>query len=133
MWTRGSIHNQFDEEIRRMFQLRVFNRFLMNPAFTDCSLFPGYRKHAFLPSVAYIILDGPFRDNLIKIGYDPRTDPSVYLYVECSSRKQNHSPSDEYSSFQISTYLFPKHEGRTCSSRDNEQSHWTGSTLRSKG
>ncbi|KAG7530776.1 hypothetical protein FFLO_04818 [Filobasidium floriforme] len=58
VWSRLAIHNQFDAEIRRLFQ----------------------SKHAYLPAVAYVIVDGPFRDNLVRLGFDPRTDRSTYKY-----------------------------------------------------
>lgn len=38
-----------------------------------------------LPLVCYVFQDGPWRDTLVRFGYDPRTDPNARLCVSSHS------------------------------------------------
>lgn len=58
-WTRVALLNQFDAATAR----EIVN------------------SKALLPLVCYVFQDGPWRDTLIRFGWDPRKDVSGRLYV----------------------------------------------------
>ncbi|EJD01218.1 uncharacterized protein FOMMEDRAFT_158350 [Fomitiporia mediterranea MF3/22] len=67
-WTKTALFNQFNAGDSRE---------LMNS------------KHL-LPSVCYVFSDGPWRDTLLKFGYDPRAEPSARFYQRLYFRNLNH-------------------------------------------
>ncbi|KAF6762779.1 RNA polymerase III transcription factor IIIC subunit-domain-containing protein [Ephemerocybe angulata] len=68
IWTRMSLFNQFSAlESREILNSKVM-----------------------LPLVCYVFQDGPWRDTLVKFGYDPRTDPDARFYQRLYFRNANH-------------------------------------------
>jgi len=68
IWTRMSLLNQF---------LGAEAREIMN-------------SKLLLPLVCYVFQDGPWRDTLVKFGYDPRANPAAYAYQRLYFRNANH-------------------------------------------
>ncbi|KAG8787839.1 tau 95 subunit of transcription factor TFIIIC [Serendipita sp. 397] len=69
VWTRQGILNQLeDDEVRTMHSNR--------PIWSICS---------------YVFHDGPWRDSVLRLGYDPRQDPEAYKYQIVSIRNQRNS------------------------------------------
>ncbi|KAF8639841.1 hypothetical protein AX17_001096 [Amanita inopinata Kibby_2008] len=68
IWTRMSLLNQFSG---------VETREIMN-------------SKLLLPLVCYVFQDGPWRDTLVRFGYDPRTDPLARFYQRLYFRNANH-------------------------------------------
>ncbi|KAK7061544.1 RNA polymerase III transcription factor IIIC subunit-domain-containing protein [Favolaschia claudopus] len=68
VWTRGALFNQFTA---------VESRDILN-------------SKPLLPSVCYVFHDGPWRDTLVRFGYDPRKEPSGRFYQRLYFRNANH-------------------------------------------
>lgn len=68
IWTRMSLFNQFAPLETR----EILNSKLL------------------LPLVCYVFQDGPWRDTLVRFGYDPRSDPSARFYQRLYFRNANH-------------------------------------------
>ncbi|KAM6504022.1 RNA polymerase III transcription factor (TF)IIIC subunit domain containing protein [Amanita muscaria] len=68
IWTRMSLLNQFSV---------VETREIMN-------------SKLLLPLVCYVFQDGPWRDTLVRFGYDPRKTPGARLYQRLYFRNANH-------------------------------------------
>ncbi|KZP24581.1 hypothetical protein FIBSPDRAFT_1042044 [Athelia psychrophila] len=68
VWTRASIFNQFTPlEARDIHNSKVL-----------------------LPLVCYVFQDGPWRDTLIRFGYDPRRDPGARVFQRLYFRNMSH-------------------------------------------
>jgi len=68
IWTRMSLLNQFSA---------IESREIMN-------------SKLLLPLVCYVFQDGPWRDTLVKFGYDPRKSPEARFYQRLYFRNANH-------------------------------------------
>ncbi|KAK2459705.1 hypothetical protein APHAL10511_008350 [Amanita phalloides] len=68
IWTRTSLLNQFQSMEAR----EIVNSKLL------------------LPLVCYVFQDGPWRDTLIKMGYDPRANSAAHTYQRLYFRNANH-------------------------------------------
>ncbi|KAJ7368086.1 RNA polymerase III transcription factor IIIC subunit-domain-containing protein [Mycena albidolilacea] len=68
VWTRGALFNQFTA---------VESRDILN-------------SKPLLPMVCYVFSDGPWRDTLIRFGYDPRKNPDARFYQRLYFRNANH-------------------------------------------
>ncbi|KAG9219138.1 hypothetical protein CCMSSC00406_0001548 [Pleurotus cornucopiae] len=68
IWTRHALMNQFSvAQAREIVNSKVL-----------------------LPLVCYVFQDGPYRDTLVRFGYDPRKDPSARFYQRIYFRNSNH-------------------------------------------
>ncbi|KAI5125023.1 hypothetical protein M0805_007447 [Coniferiporia weirii] len=68
IWTRNALNNQFNAaDVREM-----------------------YNSKFLVPLVCYVFADGPWRDTLIRFGYDPREDPTARFYQRLYFRNINH-------------------------------------------
>ncbi|KAH0839666.1 RNA polymerase III transcription factor IIIC subunit-domain-containing protein [Lanmaoa asiatica] len=68
IWTRAALYNQFSPvEVREIHNSKVL-----------------------LPLVCYTFQDGPWRDTLIRLKYDPRNNPEARFYQRIYFRNANH-------------------------------------------
>ncbi|KAJ8523431.1 hypothetical protein ONZ45_g22 [Pleurotus djamor] len=68
IWTRQALMNQLSSnEARELVNSKVL-----------------------LPLVCYVFQDGPYRDTLVRFGYDPRKDPAARIYQRIYFRNSNH-------------------------------------------
>ncbi|KAF8450806.1 RNA polymerase III transcription factor IIIC subunit-domain-containing protein [Boletus edulis BED1] len=71
VWTRAALYNQFSPaEVREIHNSKVL-----------------------LPLVCYTFQDGPWRDTLIRLKYDPRKNPEARFYQRIYFRNANHPMS----------------------------------------
>ncbi|TDL29471.1 hypothetical protein BD410DRAFT_24170 [Rickenella mellea] len=67
-WTRAALNNQLNAtEIREVQNSKIL-----------------------IPLVGYVFQDGPWRDTLVRLGYDPRDDPNARLFQRIYFRNLNH-------------------------------------------
>lgn len=78
---------------------RLRELFISRPIWTRMSLFNQFtalesreilNSKVMLPLVCYVFQDGPWRDTLVKFGYDPRADPNARFYQRLYFRNANH-------------------------------------------
>lgn len=83
VWTKASIGNQLTpEEVKIMNKLRLaFSTLLRVSVYTHRTACTCHSHKQAIPMVSYTFADGPFRELVIRYGYDPRTDPEARLYV----------------------------------------------------
>ncbi|KAI0068897.1 hypothetical protein BV25DRAFT_1866793 [Artomyces pyxidatus] len=89
------VRNQFDQKIIRAmeehFKTRpVWTRLALLNQFTASEAREIHNSKIILPLVCYVFQDGPWRDTLVRFGYDPRDDPSARLYQRLYFRNLNH-------------------------------------------
>ncbi|SRR6266550_95054 len=73
-----SLLNQFSgAEAREIMKYVALTKRIRRPPF----LTMFFSSKLLLPLVCYVFQDGPWRDTLVKFGYDPRTNPAAYSYV----------------------------------------------------
>ncbi|KAI6003794.1 RNA polymerase III transcription factor IIIC subunit-domain-containing protein [Pisolithus albus] len=71
IWTRAALYNQFSSnEVREIHNSKVI-----------------------LPLACYMFQDGPWRDTLVRFGYDPRKNPAARFYQRVYFRNANHPMS----------------------------------------
>jgi general transcription factor 3C polypeptide 5 (transcription factor C subunit 1) len=75
VWTRASIMNQFTAHEARDIHKSASVLFSRNTQLTTCT----FSSKILLPLVSYVFSDGPWRDCLIRFGYDPRADIGARL------------------------------------------------------
>ncbi|KAH8118324.1 RNA polymerase III transcription factor IIIC subunit-domain-containing protein [Phellopilus nigrolimitatus] len=68
IWTRNALNNQFSPADAREIQ----------------------NSKCLIPLVCYVFVDGPWRDTLLRFGYDPREDSSARFYQRIYFRNINH-------------------------------------------
>jgi general transcription factor 3C polypeptide 5 (transcription factor C subunit 1) len=73
-----SLLNQFTAADAR--DIRKCVHLIPSPVVTGRKL-SSYSSKVLLPLVCYVFQDGPWRDTLVKFGYDPRKDANARLYV----------------------------------------------------
>ncbi|KAF8916834.1 RNA polymerase III transcription factor IIIC subunit-domain-containing protein [Mucidula mucida] len=90
-----SARDQVDEKLVK----RLEERFDERPVWTRMSLFNQFAQgeareihnsKIILPLVCYVFQDGPWRDTLVKFGYDPRKINEARLYQRLYFRNANH-------------------------------------------
>ncbi|PFH50545.1 hypothetical protein AMATHDRAFT_144829 [Amanita thiersii Skay4041] len=85
VWTRMSLLNQFPvNETREIMKYDLS----IEGMYFGCSHMNSSKL--LLPLVCYVFQDGPWRDTLVRFGYDPRKDPSARLYQRLYFRNANH-------------------------------------------
>ncbi|KAF7985190.1 hypothetical protein HWV62_7796 [Athelia sp. TMB] len=89
VWTRASLFNQFTpQEARDIHNSKVL-----------------------LPLVCWVFQDGPWRDTLIRFGYDPRQHPAARVFQRLYFRNMNHPI--------LKTSIIARREGRLAAARDD--------------
>lgn len=87
----GNIDGELLQKLEKLFTQR--------PIWTRMSLFnqvlPNETREilnskVLLPLVCYVFQDGPWRDTLVRLGYDPRKDSSARFYQRLYFRNANH-------------------------------------------
>ncbi|KAF5393822.1 hypothetical protein D9757_000196 [Collybiopsis confluens] len=91
------------EAVRSQVDKKIFQRlqelFTERPVWTRASLFNQvsaavsreiHNSKVILPLVCYVFHDGPWRDTLVRLGYDPRKDPEGRFYQRLYFRNANH-------------------------------------------
>ncbi|KAF8626707.1 hypothetical protein AX15_004720 [Amanita polypyramis BW_CC] len=78
---------------------RLYELFKKRPIWTRTSLLSQFsnaeareimNSKLFLPLVCYVFQDGPWRDTLVRFGYDPRINPAARFYQRLYFRNANH-------------------------------------------
>ena len=74
VWTRAALLNQFTAA-----QAREIHKYV--PMLSLCPTTPSRTiatsSKVFLPLTCYVFGDGPWRDTMVRFGYDPRQDPQA--------------------------------------------------------
>ncbi len=74
---RGEEETELLERVRRLFDDRpIWQRVSLEAALGSGEV-PGWRLATVIRQVAYLFVDGPWRNCYIRFGYDPRTDPAA--------------------------------------------------------
>ncbi|KAJ3847681.1 RNA polymerase III transcription factor IIIC subunit-domain-containing protein [Lentinula lateritia] len=90
-----AVREQVDKNILK----KLDELFAQRPVWTRASLFNQtsatiakeiHNSKVILPLVCYVFHDGPWRDTLVKLGYDPRKDPEGRFYQRLYFRNANH-------------------------------------------
>ncbi|KAJ3723184.1 RNA polymerase III transcription factor IIIC subunit-domain-containing protein [Lentinula raphanica] len=90
-----AVREQVDQKILK----KLEELFVQRPVWTRASLFNHvsatvakeiHNSKVILPLVCYVFHDGPWRDTLVKIGYDPRKSPDGRFYQRLYFRNANH-------------------------------------------
>ncbi|KAI9467269.1 RNA polymerase III transcription factor IIIC subunit-domain-containing protein [Lactarius psammicola] len=74
------VRNQYDQtlvrQLEELFQTRpVWSRAALLNQFTAAQAREIHNSKVFLPLTCYVFGDGPWRDTMVRFGYDPRQDP----------------------------------------------------------
>ncbi|KDQ20732.1 hypothetical protein BOTBODRAFT_317063 [Botryobasidium botryosum FD-172 SS1] len=78
--------------LKELFEQRpVWSRLALLNQFSALEAKEIHYTKSFIPLVAYIFNDGPWRDTLVRFGYDPRLDPSARIYQRLYFRNK-HKP-----------------------------------------
>ncbi|KAK0544262.1 tau 95 subunit of transcription factor TFIIIC [Tilletia horrida] len=68
------------EKIRKLFDERpIWSKLALINQFGPNEPFNLFNSKFYLPHVSYIIYDGPFRDSMVRYGYNPRREPESRL------------------------------------------------------
>ncbi|KAJ4472296.1 RNA polymerase III transcription factor IIIC subunit-domain-containing protein [Lentinula aciculospora] len=90
-----AVREQVDQNIIK----KLDELFVQRPVWTRTSLFNQipttaareiHNSKVILPLVCYVFHDGPWRDTLVRLGYDPRKDPEGRFYQRLYFRNANH-------------------------------------------
>lgn len=89
------VRNQYDQTLVRrleeLFQTRpVWTRAALLNQFTAAQAREIHNSKVFLPLTCYVFGDGPWRDTMVRFGYDPRQDPQARFYQKLYFRNLNH-------------------------------------------
>ncbi|KAI0053086.1 hypothetical protein FA95DRAFT_1579753 [Auriscalpium vulgare] len=96
------MRNTFDQKLLKdLEEVDLYNslNFKKRPVWTRASLFNQFspddareihNSKVILSLVCYIFQDGPWRDTLVRFGYDPRDDPAARFYQRLYFRNLNH-------------------------------------------
>ena len=77
VWTRAALLNQFTAA-----QAREIHKYVANSLVTRSANHlrtVAASSKVFLPLTCYVFGDGPWRDTMVRFGYDPRQDPQARL------------------------------------------------------
>nr|GAT53955.1 predicted protein [Mycena chlorophos] len=86
-------------QLNDAFVTKLFAKFEERPIWTRAALFNQmtaieardmHNSKLLLATVCYVFNDGPWRDTLVKFGYDPRKEPAARLYQRMYFRNANH-------------------------------------------
>ncbi|KAJ3993157.1 RNA polymerase III transcription factor IIIC subunit-domain-containing protein [Lentinula boryana] len=90
-----AVRDQVDQKILK----KLDELFAQRPIWTRASLFNQvsatiakeiHNSKVILPLVCFVFHDGPWRDTLVRLGYDPRKGPEGRLYQRLYFRNANH-------------------------------------------
>ncbi|KAI0306927.1 RNA polymerase III transcription factor IIIC subunit-domain-containing protein [Multifurca ochricompacta] len=89
------MRNQYDQAIfqrlEELFSSRpVWTRNALLNQFTPAQAREIYNSKIILPLACYVFGDGPWRDTMVRFGYDPRQDPQARFYQKLYFRNLNH-------------------------------------------
>ncbi|KAJ7068080.1 RNA polymerase III transcription factor IIIC subunit-domain-containing protein [Mycena amicta] len=88
---RNQISDVFCNKLLALFEKRpIWTREALFNQITAIEARDALNSKLLLASVSYVFNDGPWRDTLVKFGYDPRKDPSARLYQRVYFRNANH-------------------------------------------
>jgi general transcription factor 3C polypeptide 5 (transcription factor C subunit 1) len=88
-WTRTALLNQLSADDHKVINAYVVCVFfavacVLSPASWELTRIRVGRNKSCWPMISYTFADGPFRDLVIRYGYDPRTDPEARLCAPLS-------------------------------------------------
>ena len=88
-WTRTALLNQLSADDHKVINAYVVCGFFSSPGLEPTSWGAQHtsefrRNKSCWPMISYTFADGPFRDLVIRYGYDPRTDPEARLCAPLS-------------------------------------------------
>ncbi|KAG2013884.1 hypothetical protein CC2G_010749 [Coprinopsis cinerea AmutBmut pab1-1] len=79
------------ERLNELFETRpIWTRMSLFNQFTPLESREILNSKVILPLVCYVFQDGPWRDTLVKFGYDPRADNRARFYQRLYFRNANH-------------------------------------------
>ncbi|KAF7301453.1 hypothetical protein MIND_00710600 [Mycena indigotica] len=88
---RNQISEAFHQKLLALFEERpIWTRAALFSQITAVEARDALNSKLPLAFVSYVFNDGPWRDTLVKFGYDPRTDPSARFYQRLYFRNANH-------------------------------------------
>ncbi|THH03585.1 hypothetical protein EW145_g6165 [Phellinidium pouzarii] len=93
-----SVQNMFDQADKRLLELLkqkfekrpIWTRNALNNQFNAADVREIFNSKFLLPLVSYAFVDGPWRDTLIRFGYDPRIYSTGRFYQRLYFRNINH-------------------------------------------
>ncbi|KAH9973046.1 RNA polymerase III transcription factor IIIC subunit-domain-containing protein, partial [Lactifluus volemus] len=89
------VRNQYDQtlvqRLEEHFRSRpIWTRAALLSQFTPAQAREIHNSKVLLPLTCYVFGDGPWRDTMVRFGYDPRQDPQARFYQKLYFRNLNH-------------------------------------------
>ncbi|KAI9508648.1 RNA polymerase III transcription factor IIIC subunit-domain-containing protein [Russula earlei] len=89
------VRNQYDQvlvqRLEELFHTRpVWTRAALLNQFTPAQAREIHNSKVLLPLTCYVFGDGPWRDTMVRFGFDPRQDPQARFYQKLYFRNLNH-------------------------------------------
>ncbi|KAH9981862.1 RNA polymerase III transcription factor IIIC subunit-domain-containing protein [Russula compacta] len=89
------VRNQYDQtlaqRLEELFRTRpVWTRAALLNQFTPAQAREIHNSKVLLPVTCYVFGDGPWRDAMVRFGFDPRQDPQARFYQKLYFRNLNH-------------------------------------------
>ncbi|KAI0282363.1 RNA polymerase III transcription factor IIIC subunit-domain-containing protein [Russula aff. rugulosa BPL654] len=89
------VRNQYDQslvqQLEEHFRTRpIWTRTALLNQFTPAQAREIQNSKVLLPLTCYVFGDGPWRDTMVRFGYDPRQDPQARFYQKLYFRNLNH-------------------------------------------
>ncbi|KAN0126608.1 RNA polymerase III transcription factor (TF)IIIC subunit domain containing protein [Russula decolorans] len=134
------VRNQYDQslvqQLEEHFRIRpIWTRTALLNQFTPAQAREIQNSKVLLPLTCYVFGDGPWRDTMVRFGYDPRQDPQARFYQKLYFRNLNH-PIGRVSVVSRRrdgrTSIAPTNHSSSEQARDDRRSHiFDGVTLSS--
>jgi len=88
---RKDVDQQLLARLQELFKERaIWTRMSLFNQFSSIEARDVHNSKVMLPLVCYVFQDGPWRDTLVRFGYDPRKDPNARFYQRLYFRNANH-------------------------------------------